>query len=157
MDNSKKLLILASIVFTLVSTQAIAKGMPVTNLTQCTCIDTVDQPISCKKGTHPMSIEFGTTTAKDPNNTFTQTKPPTIVAPGATGVAPLTPISQSLYLVWRIAGTSLPTSNIVTAEFGGASALTFVAVKLGPPMPEFYPLPLSSAWINNNCDYIGPQ
>jgi len=159
----KKLLIISITMLVFVDFQVIARGVPVANISnECTC-KAVNNTTSCTKGSSPMSIEFGIAVVQDNSNEFKSTNPPTIIAPGSKGIAPVTAIywnSRNIPgIIFRSSdGFGDGVGYARMSDLGDPSALKVVAATFSFDGKSYATvIPLNAAWIDSNCKYSGPQ
>jgi len=136
--------------------QAMADSIPVTNITnQCVCkeVNINIGQVSCTKGSHPISIQFGT--ASDPyDDKFVPTNPPTWSTPGTTVSAPITIVDTPAVhgvLLASAGGDNL--GYIKLSDLGNPTALKLVMISVDDLEAG---TPLNASWITDSCKYVGP-
>ena len=159
MSITKKILALVSIAFTLVSLQAIAKGIPVTNITnQCSCKMNKENVITCSKESYPLTVTFG---AADTQDDYVPTNPPTIIAPGTSGTAPITTIymPKEPGLAWVDNGPTSGDTGMTMGLGNSPSALKMVTLFFTIPGygNQIISAPIPANFINSDCEYSGPH
>lgn len=133
--------------------------IPVHNLSDsCFCkLSKSTRLIKCIKGSHPITVEFGTA-AHHGKGRFIPTQPPTIAGPGDDIKAPISDVSAVVGGQGVVfTDTNDPGSTIIASlqDLQNPASLTVVDLDVSG-MEHGTPLPLNSAWINSEtCKFVG--
>jgi hypothetical protein len=159
---NNKILIPAGLGLLLMNVEALAQTaqtVSVSNITnQCFCKAT-NTSVSCGKGSNPITVTFGTAVRNAlGGNDYVPTNPPTVIAPGESGKAPVTTLYSPAEpgLIW-IDSQSHQQGTTSLSQQGNATDYKVISIFFTyNGTSHLMAGPINANWISNDCAYSGP-